>query len=684
MQHPSSRQHAGGGHDDRRVVEMVEGLRLFDAANETNVSLQGAHRVATQPVIAVVFEVEVGGANRHRAVEVDGERRDSSGVDELVEQIDDGLGAADGEGRDEHHTSAIRRLVNHLLEDVQRIVVFVDPIPIGRLAHQLVWAESPFRGIHDGIVRPAHITGEDDPAMATDANHGRAEDVTCRNEFDRQSADVERVMNVDGDERGQRIVGVLFRVERKGRAMFGGPFLVGVLGVLFLQMTGVGQQDAGEVHRRWGGIDRPGVSLFDEPRQISGVVEVGVGEHDGVDRRRIDGKRRPVSLPKRLVALKEATVDDDSGRTVFDQILRPGDGSRGAQKRDLHAHSLPSGYPREMEYTKLGSSGLEVSRIALGCMSYGTPSWRPWVLDAEAAKPFFQRALELGITFFDTADMYSLGVSEEVTGRWLRAYADLDEIVIATKVFFPMGEGPNMGGLSRKHIVQACEASLRRLGVETIDLYQIHRYDPTTPIDETLAALDHLVRQGKVRYIGASSMYAYQLMRALSLSEQNGWAKFVSMQNHYNLLYREEEREMAPLCREEGIGMIPWSPLARGLLAGTRQKVGEGSTPRSTSDGLDRLWYSHPADGAVVAAVKQVAAERGIPPAQVALSWLLSRPGVVAPIVGATKLRHLDDAVAALDVHLTAEEVQRLEDPYRPHSVIGMEPPRSVVGSLES
>lgn len=305
------------------------------------------------------------------------------------------------------------------------------------------------------------------------------------------------------------------------------------------------------------------------------------------------------------------------------------------------------------------------------------------MLDAEASKPFFQRAIELGINFFDTADMYSLGVSEEVTGKWLRTFGNREELVIATKVFFPMGQGPNMGGLSRKHIIQACEASLRRLGVETIDLYQIHRYDPTTPIDETLEALDHLVTQGKVRYVGASSMYAYQLMRSLSLAERNGWARFVSMQNHYNLLYREEEREMAPLCREEGVGMIPWSPLARGLLAGTREKVGDASTPRSASDGLDRLWYNQPSDVDLVAAVKQVAAERGVPPAQVALSWLLSRPGVVAPIVGATKLGHLDDAVAALGVQLTAEETERLEAPYRPHPVIGMDPPRSVVGSLK-
>jgi aryl-alcohol dehydrogenase-like predicted oxidoreductase len=331
-----------------------------------------------------------------------------------------------------------------------------------------------------------------------------------------------------------------------------------------------------------------------------------------------------------------------------------------------------------MQYSTLGTSGLQVSRIALGCMSYGTPEWRPWVLDSEASEPFFRKAIELGITFFDTADMYSLGVSEEVTGRWLREYADLDEIVLATKVFFPMSTRPNMGGLSRKHIVQACEASLRRLGVETIDLYQIHRLDPSTPIDETLAALDHLVRSGKVRYLGASSMYAYQLMRALSVSERNGWARFVSMQNHYNLIYREEEREMLPLCEEEGLGVVPWSPLARGLLAGTRTSLGDDSTVRSATDGLDQLWYGHPSDWAVIDSVRMIARARGVPPAQVALAWLLSRPVVTAPIVGATRLTYLDDAAAAVDLELDPEEIASLEAPYEPHRVVGMDPPKSV------
>ena len=261
-----------------------------------------------------------------------------------------------------------------------------------------------------------------------------------------------------------------------------------------------------------------------------------------------------------------------------------------------------------MKYTLLGRTGVRVSRICLGCMSYGTPEWRPLVHDAEASAPFFKRAIEAGINFFDTADMYSLGASEEVTGRWLREYGNLDELVIGTKVFFPMSDRPNMGGLSRKHIQQACEDSLRRLGVDTIDLYQIHRLDPDTPMEEMMAALDHLVTQGKVRYIGASSMFAWQFQRLLSMSERNGWARFVTMQNHYNLVYREEEREMMPLCEEEGIGVTPWSPLARGMLAGTRTKLGDSSTSRSSSDGLDQILYDQPSDWDVVDAVKKVAA----------------------------------------------------------------------------
>ena len=330
-----------------------------------------------------------------------------------------------------------------------------------------------------------------------------------------------------------------------------------------------------------------------------------------------------------------------------------------------------------MKYTNLGRTGVTVSRICLGCMSYGTPEWRPWVHDEAASAPFFKRAIESGINFFDTADMYSIGVSEEVTGKWLREYGNLDEIVIGTKVFFPMSERPNMGGLSRKHIQQACEDSLRRLGVDAIDLYQIHRLDPATPMEEMLAALDLLVTQGKVRYIGASSMYAWEFQRLLSMSEQKGWAKFATMQNHYNLVYREEEREMIPLCEDEGIGVIPWSPLARGMLAGTRSKLGDSSTSRSSSDGLDQILYDQPSDWEVVDAVKKVAAERGEPPARVALAWLMSRPAVTAPIVGATKLKHLDDAIAAVEIELSDEEVAALEAPYLAHPVKGLAAPKS-------
>lgn len=323
-----------------------------------------------------------------------------------------------------------------------------------------------------------------------------------------------------------------------------------------------------------------------------------------------------------------------------------------------------------MKYTRLGRSGLTVSRLCLGCMSYGDPAWRPWVLDEAAARPFFRRAIELGINFFDTADMYSLGVSEEITGRLLREFARLDEVVIATKVFFEMRSGaPNMGGLSRKHIVQACEASLRRLGVETIDLYQIHRFDGETPLDETLAALDQLVRQGKVRYLGSSSTYGWKLMKSLAIADARGLAQFVSMQNHYNLMYREEEREMMPLCRDQGIGVIPWSPLARGLLA--RGEPGAGTTPRGQSDQLTGQLYDHPGDADIIRTNAAVAAERGVSPAETAMAWLLSRPGVTAPIVGVTKLTQLEATVRALDLTLTDEEIARLEAPYLPRPIRG-------------
>jgi aryl-alcohol dehydrogenase-like predicted oxidoreductase len=329
-----------------------------------------------------------------------------------------------------------------------------------------------------------------------------------------------------------------------------------------------------------------------------------------------------------------------------------------------------------MQYTRLGRTGLTVSRICLGCMSYGSPAWRPWVLDESAARPYFRRAIDAGINFFDTADMYSAGVSEEVTGRALRDLARREEIVVATKVYFPVTDGPNQSGLSRKHIVQACEASLRRLGLEVIDLYQVHRFDATVPIEETLSALDHLVRTGKVLHIGASSGYAWEMALALSASERHGWARYVSMQNHYNLLYREEEREMMPLCNHEGIGVIPWSPLARGLLARPRPpelNLKAGGTARAASDAYSPRLYDSVGDWDIVSAVERVAAQRGVTMAEVALAWLLSRRGVTAPIVGATKPEHLDAAIRALDLKLTDEEVTALEAEYRPHRVRGID-----------
>lgn len=318
-----------------------------------------------------------------------------------------------------------------------------------------------------------------------------------------------------------------------------------------------------------------------------------------------------------------------------------------------------------MQYTQLGRSGLVVSRIGLGCMSYGTPTWRPWVLDEAASMPFFRRAVEAGINFFDTSDMYSQGVSEEITGKALREYGRRDELVIASKVHYPMGEGPNMRGLSRKHIVQGCEASLRRLGVEAIDLYQVHRFDADVQLEEMLAALDHLVQQGKVRYLGACSTAAWRFIKALYLADARGLTRFISMQNHYNLVYREEEREMLPLCREEGIGVIPWSPLARGQLAGA------SATARSGSDTLTPQLYDQPGDADVIAANRAVAAARGVSPAQTALAWLLQQPGVSAPIVGATKLAHLEEALLAIDLKLGDDERAALEAPYRPHAVRG-------------
>ncbi|MEN3306692.1 MAG: 1-deoxyxylulose-5-phosphate synthase [Micromonosporaceae bacterium] len=316
---------------------------------------------------------------------------------------------------------------------------------------------------------------------------------------------------------------------------------------------------------------------------------------------------------------------------------------------------------------RLGRTGLKVSRICLGMMSYGDPATRPWALDESGAKPFVQRAAEAGVNFFDTADIYSNGASEEVTGRLLaRAFDRREDYVLATKVFMAMGAGPNDGGLSRKHILEAIDASLRRLGTDYVDLYQIHRWDPDTPVEETMDALNDVVRAGKARYLGASSMYAWQFAKAQRVAA----TPFVAMQNHYNLVYREEEREMIPQCLDMGVGVIPWSPLARGLLAGNRTRDGQRLTTRAGSDPFAETLYSD-ADFDVVDRLVEVAGERGLPPARVALAWLLHKPGVTAPIVGATRLSHLDDAIAAVDVTLSDEEIKRLEEPYRPHPISG-------------
>ncbi len=323
-----------------------------------------------------------------------------------------------------------------------------------------------------------------------------------------------------------------------------------------------------------------------------------------------------------------------------------------------------------MQYLNLGRTGLKVSRICLGMMTYGTSKWRPWVLDEEASRPFVKRALELGINFFDTADMYSDGMSEEVLGRAIKDFARREDVVIATKVYYPMGPGVNDRGLSRKHILDAIDASLKRLGMDHVDLYQIHRYDPETPIEETLEALNDVVRAGKAHYIGASSMFAWQFAQALAISDRRCFARFVSMQNHYNLAYREEEREMLPLCRAEGIGIIPWSPLARGLLAGKRRAGQAGDTTRAKSDAYSSQLYED-ADLVVADRVVETARRQGVPAARIALAWLLSRPGVTAPIVGATRIEHLEDAVASLEISLSDEETRFLEEPYRPHPVRG-------------
>ncbi|HEY1447361.1 MAG TPA: aldo/keto reductase [Caulobacteraceae bacterium] len=323
-----------------------------------------------------------------------------------------------------------------------------------------------------------------------------------------------------------------------------------------------------------------------------------------------------------------------------------------------------------MDYVRLGQTGLKVSRLCLGCMSYGSSKWRPWVQDEEGALPFFKAAIEAGINFFDTADVYSQGESERVTGKALKEYAKRHEVIIATKVNGPMGADANNRGLSRKHILDGIDRSLTRLGVDYVDLYQIHRYDPETPIEETLEALNDVVRAGKARYIGASSMYAWQFMNMLSTSRAHGWTPFVSMQPQYNLVYREEEREMLPLCREMGVGVIPWSPLARGFLAGGRAAPGEGNTERARTDEFSpRLYYREP-DHVVVEALTEVAKARGVPNMQVALAWVLRNPAITSPIVGASKAHHLADAVGALEIRLADDEVKALEKPYKPKPVL--------------
>ena len=338
-----------------------------------------------------------------------------------------------------------------------------------------------------------------------------------------------------------------------------------------------------------------------------------------------------------------------------------------------------------MDYVNLGRTGLKVSRICLGMMTYGTSQWRPWILDEAEARPIVQRAVELGINFFDTADMYSAGASEELTGKFLREFARRDEVVIATKVFFPVDlafQGgfadsapprPNTAGLSRKHIFAAVEASLKRLGVDYIDLYQIHRWDYETPIEETMGALHDLVKSGTVRYIGASSMWAWQFAKAQHTAQSNGWVRFISMQNHYNLIYREEEREMNPLCRDLGVALIPWSPLARGFLVGNRRPddISAGQTQRAKNDDFARKLYYREEDFAVVNRLSELASQRGESNARIGYAWLLHQPGLAAPIVGASKIGHIEEAVAASQVKLSAEEIQLLSEPYKPHPVLG-------------
>ena len=325
-----------------------------------------------------------------------------------------------------------------------------------------------------------------------------------------------------------------------------------------------------------------------------------------------------------------------------------------------------------MEYIRLGSAGLKVSRLCLGTMTYGSKQWREWVLEEEEARPFIRRALELGINFFDTADVYSLGVSEEILGRALKDFGpQRDRVAIATKVFSVMGDDVNQRGLSRKHIMHSIDDSLRRLGTDYVDLYQIHRFDPETAIEETIEALDDVVKMGKALYLGASSMYAWQFAKMLYKADEMGLTRFVSMQNHYNLIYREEEREMLPLCREEGIAVIPWSPMARGFVTGARRREDYGDTVRAKTDAFLHDLYYQPCDFDVVDRITEVARKRGAPNSQVALAWLLQQPGVTAPIIGASQMRHLEEAVAAVALKLDDTELKALAEPYQPHRVLG-------------
>ena len=325
-----------------------------------------------------------------------------------------------------------------------------------------------------------------------------------------------------------------------------------------------------------------------------------------------------------------------------------------------------------MDYVNLGSTGLKVSRLCLGMMTYGSKKWREWVLEEEEARPFIKRALDAGINFFDTADVYSEGVSEEITGRAMKHFGvRRDSVVIATKVHGVMGSDPNQRGLSRKHIMHAIDDSLKRLDMEYVDLYQIHRFDGTTPIEETLDALTDVVKAGKALYIGASSMWAWQFAQMLALSDELGLSRFVTMQNHYNLVYREEEREMIPLCRKEGIGLIPWSPLARGFLAGNRRRQDRGETSRARTDAFAHQMYYRDDDFNVVERVTEIADKRGVTNMQVALAWVLAQPGITAPIIGSSKMEHLEDNLKALELKLDADELKALAEPYQPHPVLG-------------